>query len=264
MKPSRYLKKNFQIWTLSSLALVSISCAGPRLAERPAAAPTAQALASEMYQGLWQRNRAIRTMRGAAVMRMSRGIFSRASDQFIVVERPGRLRIDSYAVFGALLYQLVYKDGALYILDASVGAARSSDDVRQLLFDELGLDLEPSDMLLLLSGGIPLEAPDNYLAVRRKGSILLRGDTSQVLLDPDTGLPASYMAEIPSGGIYRVALSDYRAIDGVPFPYRVIISLSGPKVGLDVEYTGVELNDPIDPKVFRPSSLVQDWQGGGI
>lgn len=241
-----------------------MSCAGPRLAGRPADAPAAQTLASEMYQELWQRNRSIRTMRGAAVMRMSRGIFSRASDQFIVAERPDRLRIDSYAVFGALLYQLVYRDGALYILDANAGAARSSDDVRQLLFDELGLDLDPSDMLLLLSGGIPLEAPDNYLAVRRKGSILLRGDTSQVLLDPDTGLPTTYMAEIPAGGVYRVELSDYKTIDGVWFPYRVKVSLSEAKVGLDVEYTGVELNDPIDPKVFRPSSLVRGWESGGI
>jgi hypothetical protein len=234
------------------------------LAQRPVDQPKAREQAAEIYQQLWKHNQAVRTMKGAAMLRMSRGVFSRAAEEYIVVQRPEQLRIDSYTVFGQLLYQIIYSKGVLYIYDAQAGAARSSDDVRQLLNDELSINMEPADMLLLLSGGLPLESPDNYLAVRQSSHILLRGLTSQILFDPVNGRPLSYMAQIPGGGLYKTEFSDYREIEGFAFPYRVKVTRSDVRIGLDIEYSGVELNDPIDPKLFRPPALIEAGLDDGL
>lgn len=229
-----------------------VSCLGPRLMERPPVTAETQDLAAEMYAKVWQYNQGISTVRGEAELRMSRGIFSRATQQYILVKRPDQLRLDSHDALGSLIAQLVYTDGVLYFSEPPTGYFRSSDEDSTLLREEFGLDIPITDLLLLVSAGIPLEDKDNYLAVTRSGEVLLRGLRSQIQLDEESGLPKRYAARLSNGTLYEVQFRHYEFLDGVWFPTHIAVALSDPNVGLNIGYQQVELNIPIEPDLFAP------------
>lgn len=244
-------------WLLSLTCLGLVGCVGPRLAERPPELAETQELAYKFYIPLAARNQKIETMRAEASLRMSQGIFSRAMDQYLLVQRSlepraGQLRIDSYDPSGQLIAQLVYAEGVLYYSEPQTGYFRSSQDAGKLLREEIGLDVSIDRLVLLLSGGVPLEPRENYLAVAQAGKVLLRGLDSQVEIEEEGGLPFRYVRRLSNGSIYEALFSDYQVINNIWFPIRVEMKASDPEFHVVVTYLGAELNEPIDPNVFAP------------
>lgn len=268
MKRLVFLKKRLAGLAISLFTISLAACVGPRLAERPPMQADTQELAFKFYAAVQDRNREIDTMRAEASLRMSRGIFSRAMDQYILIQRetqdhPERLRIDSYDPTQTLIAQLVYADHVLYYAEPPNGYFRSSADADRLLQEEVGLDIQMDDLLLLFSGGIPLERRENYLAVANAGKVLLRGLDSQVELDEENKLPFRYVKRMPNGTIYEVLFKNYQVINGVWFPIRIALKVSDPEVSADADFLSVELNDPIEQDVFAPPVIPVDAGWGG-
>lgn len=229
-----------------------MSCAGPRLVERPPELAQTQQLAAEMFRHVFERNKKISTLKASVRLRMTRAHLSRSIEQAILIKRPESLRLDSFNMLGELLYQLVYHDGDLHIVRPQDHYYRHSLDATALLREELHLDIDIRSVIQLLSGGIPLEEKQNYLAVSKQHTIILRGESSQLILDKESLLPQRYMAYTVGGSLYEVSFADYRSVAGVSFPYQIFIQVSRPRVSLRVAFSHVTINERIGRDRFRP------------
>ncbi len=232
--------------------LVGGGCAVPRLADRPAETSQAQEWGRRWSQQLAERNQAVQTVKAGATLQWNARGFSRATSQAVVIQRPANVRIDSYSDFGALLQQLIYAQGALTLYWPEEGVVRHGEAAEKILTRRLKLTVPLRELALLLSGGIPLEATPFSLGAQREEAWLLRGDHSQILIDPDSFVPLEFRSKIEgSRSFYTVTFNDYQKVDGFLFPQRIILELLRPKLRLEIEYHDVQINRSVPPTVFE-------------
>lgn len=236
---------------ISSLVLVSLgACAGPRFASRPADSPTARARAAELYAVLEAQQGEVQSIQAEAELKLSRGIFSRAVDQVILVQRPESFRIDSYDRLGNLILQLIHHDGRLVIREGEHGMILR-DDVDEYLAGEWGLPLSLPELMLFMFGRVPLESEENYLAVEQGDGWLLRGAESQVILAGDNCQITQYTGRTEDGVLYQVEYADYREVDGVLLPHHLHIEVSDPNFSMTLKYIDPNLNQLVPDAKFN-------------
>ncbi len=238
---------------MSSLGLVA-SCAGTGFSKRPRHSPQAQQLASVWYPKLQSRLEAIYSLKGAAKLRLNRGIFSRAVEQAIAVERPERLRIDNYSVMGELILSLRYEQGQLHLSGARLPEEKTWLDPEAFLSERLGLQLTMNDLIDFLLGGFALEAPEAYLGSQQGNKVILYGEVSRIELDTVTSQVLRVIGRGQQRSSYEVRYQDYREVDGLMFPHAIEVRLKNPNMGLNIEYQNLVLNAEIADARFAPTA----------
>ena len=182
-------------------------------------------------------------------------------DQHLVAERPGRVRIEAVDFFGNVVALLAVSDGRLALYDArqrtfTRGAATPANLARLTQ-----VPLEPEALVTLLCGSAPLLDGTPLAAEPGDGRVLLvigAGDLEQRLdVGPGAALLASRTRRRGAGGDVPVGLdaefSGHRLRDGRLVPTEVTARAPGDRVVLSLRWRELEVNQPVDPSLFRLS-----------
>jgi outer membrane lipoprotein-sorting protein len=234
-------------------ALVSLAGCHPRLPP-PDLSLDPAALLAEVRAA----QAAVVSVRGRARVTVDSPGGGGGTEQELVAERPGRLRVEVYDFFGNVLAVLAVDGGRLALYDARArtfarGAATPTNLARLL-----PVALSPAELVTLLCGSAPLIDGQPVSAEPGDGRVLLTlqaGDRRQ-LLEVGAGavllgsrqIRAGADGETPDG--LEARFSDHRPRGGQPTPTEVIARLPASGVGLSLRWRELEVNQPVDPSLF--------------
>ena len=168
-------------------------------------------------------------------------------DGAVVMEPPGRLRLRAWK-FNQAVFDLTLTPDGLWVMTPGDEGRREKVLPASLSAAQFGREWA------VLNGGFFLE-PDlaaggdrKWLDVRRR-----TGDGRSVLcrVDRATLTPRRYEMRDPAGKVrFRLALSDYEVVAGVPWPMALAARSGDGRI--DVRMKDVELNQELAPSAFRP------------
>lgn len=186
---------------------------------------------------------------------------SGGAEQYLVAERPGRLRIEAYDFFGNVVAVLAVEDGRLALYDARErvflrGAATPANLARLI-----PVPLAPEALVTLLCGSVPLLDGEPVTAEPGDGVVLLTlraGDLVQRLeVGPGAALLSSRVRRVTGGGEVPAGLdadfSNHKARAGRLLPTDVAARAPQADVALSLHWRELEVNRPVDPSLFRLS-----------
>ncbi len=177
----------------------------------------------------------------------------------IVVDRPGRLRLDVFGPLGATLFTVV-SDGLAFDVvswreSQHFASERAELALRELTGGVAGLD----DLLAVLVGDLPfpeveaaalLRLDDGAAMVTLEGP---EGIVVEAVLDPLRGTPSSFAARDGHGALVLSAeYGDYAPIagEGTPLvPDRILLYVPELQLTLELRYRGWSTPDE-EPGVF--------------
>jgi outer membrane biogenesis lipoprotein LolB len=248
------------------VALLLAACA--RRAPPPDLSPDPAALLAEVErtQGRVER------LRGEARVKVESPGGSGTVTQFVLAERPDRLRLDALDFFGNPAAVLVADGGRFSLLDLRAGVfyrgAATPENVARLV----PLPIPVEELVLLLCGAVPLagrpaavEPGDGVLRLRLEGP-----DRLQWI---DVGAGAAVHASAVTGaagrpaprGTYDVAFDRFRDQAGRPFPGEVRLSAPDAGVRLRLTWKEIEANGVLPDAGFAlappPGVPVVDLDG---
>jgi Domain of unknown function (DUF4292) len=182
------------------------------------------------------------------------------TEQFLVAERPGRVRIEAYDFFGNVVALLAVEGGRLALYDARQrtflrGAATPANLARLV-----PVPLPPEELVTLLCGSVPLLDGQAVAAEAGDGLVVLtlrQGDLVQRLeVGPGAAILASRVRRITAAGEVPAGLeaefSVHRTRAGQRLPTDVAARLPQADVALTLHWRELEVNRPVDPSLFRP------------
>jgi hypothetical protein len=185
---------------------------------------------------------------------------SGGAEQFLVAERPGRVRVEAYDFFGNVVALLAVEDGRLALYDARQrtfmrGAATPANLARLV-----PVPLAPEELVTLLCGSVPLLDGPAVAAEAGDGVVVLtlrQGDLLQRLeVGPGAAILASRVRRLTAGGEVPAGLeaefSVHRTRAGLRLPTDLSARLPQADVALTLHWRELEVNRPVDPSLFRP------------
>lgn len=225
-------------------------------AARPARIPLPEVSASELQARLAERNEAIRALRSEATIAISSPERSGTARQFVIVERPDRLRVEVFSPFGTV-FALTTSGGDLAAWVREENKVYRGDASPENLSRWAGLDLEVADVVDVLLGGAPTRAVESASVFPETvtGRLRLRqetGDGAQVVsFAGDTLLPVA-VEELDADGVllWRATFSSYREVGGVTLATRIGIELPASRQSVDVTLGDPEINPSLPPALF--------------
>lgn len=229
--------------------LAAAACAPAR---RGIALPDGPGVPISDHAALWERVaapcRGVRSMEFLLVLGgRSGGEALRRTRMRAAAERPGSLRIEALAPFGAPLFVFVAEgDRATLLLPRDRQVVRSARPA-EVLHALAGLALEPGEVHALLTGC--LEPDPTAMAARRfsdgSAAVDLRGGATAYLRGVDE---APVVAAGRRGGLI-VEYGDH--VRGLP--RRLRIQVDGPEGGTDLtgDLSQVSMNTTLHPAVFE-------------
>jgi hypothetical protein len=183
------------------------------------------------------------------------------AEQYLVAERPGRVRVEAYDFFGNVVAVLAVEAGRLTLYDARErtflrGAATPANLARLV-----PVPLTPEDLVTLLCGSVPLLDGSPVAAEAGDGRVVLtlrRGDLVQRLeVGPGAAILASRVrrvtaaGEVPAG--LDAELTVHRTRAGQRLPTDLAARAPQAGVELSLHWRELEVNRPVDPSLFRPA-----------
>jgi hypothetical protein len=183
-------------------------------------------------------------------------------EQFLVAEKPGRIRVESYDFFGNVLSVLAFDGGrlALFVAQQKVffrGPA-TPENVARLV----PVAVTPEALATLLGGSAPLLDGAPVSAVPGDGVMVLtlrQGDLEQRLeIGPGAVVVASRIWRLLRGGDFAPAglhadFSVHRSRGGARVPTDLSARDPGAKVALTLHWRELTVNGPVDPGLFTLS-----------
>jgi hypothetical protein len=244
------LKTNWRISVLLLFSLTLTHCTSLQLSKRPQETRSSRSLADSLYSQLKRYNDDVQTLKGSLHIEMGRTRFSRSLSQVILLNKPLQLRIEGFSDFGTSLFQLLLNGSQLHLYSLEDRVNHTTQAPRAFLAKYLSLNIATKDLLIILSGGIPLEEQGHYLAVVQDQHIMLRGHASELLLDAKTLSPQSYRSK-SKRGVYKVSFEQYKRLGERQFPMLIMIDLLKQRGRLRIQYDDLKLNENIPQKFFR-------------
>jgi outer membrane lipoprotein-sorting protein len=181
------------------------------------------------------------------------------TEQFLVAERPARLRIEVQDFFGNVVASLAVDEGRLALYDARErtflrGAATPANLARLL-----PVAITPEDLVTLLCGSAPLLQGAPVSAEPADGSVLLTlraGDLVQRLeVGPGAALLTARQRRVTAAGEQPAGLdaefSVHRTRAGQRMPTDLSARAPEAGVALTLHWRELEVNAPVDPSLFR-------------
>lgn len=182
-------------------------------------------------------------------------------EQHLVAERPGRLRVESLDFFGQVLSVLAVEDGRLALYDARQRTFLRGAATPANLALLVPLALPPEVLVTLLCGTAPLldGAPVALEVGDGVVDLTLRdGDLVQRLeVGPGAVLLASRVRRVTAAGeapaLIDAEFSLHRTRAGRRVPTAITARAPGAGVVLSLRWRELEVDQPVDPALFRLS-----------
>jgi hypothetical protein len=177
--------------------------------------------------------------------------------QFLAAEKPDRLHLEVLDFFGNPALVLVTGDGRFALLDARQKVLYRGRATPANLARLVPLPLPAEDLVTLVCGGAPLLAGRPVQLATQGSNVVLtvEGDGTVERLRLGEGARVEQADREVAGGAgpgsYTVKLGDRTRRAGLWFPDRVELRSDPARVQFGLEWTEVELNGALDPKLFE-------------
>jgi hypothetical protein len=181
------------------------------------------------------------------------------TEQYLVAERPGRVRLEAHDFFGNVVLLLAVEQGHLALYDARARTFYRGAATPAHLARLLPIPITPEELVTLACGSAPLldgaptgaEPGDGRVALT-----LRRGDEVQRLeIGPGAVILASRLSrgeggrEVPDG--LQADFSVHRTRAGLRVPTDVAARVPAARVAFTLHWRELEVNGKVDPALFR-------------
>ena len=180
------------------------------------------------------------------------------AQQVVLLERPGRLRVEVKGLLNQTLVVLVIDDERYELLRADDGSYQTGDVHARLLRETAGIDLPPKEAIALLLGAPALEASLAPLAAYADPAgdvrIELGGAGGRLLrrarFDALGRLVQLERHDAAGGRLWVADYGDFADVGGVDFPHRLTL-VTRDETRAEIEFRDVELNPELSSDLFR-------------
>ena len=199
------------------------------------------------------------SVQGRARVGMDSPGTSGGAEQYLVAERPGRLRIEVHDFFGNVVASMVVEEGRLALYDARARTFVRGQATPANLARLVPVPVTAEALVTLLCGSAPLLGGAPEATEPGDGRVLLTlrdGDLVQRLeVGPGAVLLASRVrrataaGEVPAG--LDAEFSVHRNHAGQRLPTDLEVRAAKAGVTLSLHWRELEVNQPVDPTLFR-------------
>jgi hypothetical protein len=214
----------------------------------------------------------VERVQGDARVKVAGGGMRGTIPAFIAAEKPDRLRIEGRDFFGNPVAVLVAAEGRLALYDARERTFYRGAATPQNLALLVPLPLEPAELVSILCGAPPLMG-EAVSAEPGRGFVALelRSGRRTTRLRVGAGAAVQWAALSGDAGApdHQVRFEDFRdeLVAGARFPAHIALWSETPKVELELAWSEVEPNAPLDARLFRlappPGVREVDLDAGG-
>ena len=241
------------------LALVLSGCATHETQQLPAA--TQRLTGRELLNRLIVRNEKLKSLRSLAKISYRVGLEKGGFQSAIVVDRPERLRLEAFSMFGTALIVTADAHGVIG-LHPSENRFYRGESSRENLFRYTQVLLDLKELTSLLLGMPPVEADARWEVTRTYSQRRLPdGSLDVVELSAETGIPVRWERFSRSGRIqFSAAFQDFSTTAAGLFPLK--ISFAVPALGrlVEIQYDKPEINAVLSDSLFvqtKPENAVE-------
>jgi hypothetical protein len=216
-----------------------------------------------IYREILGRCEAVRTLQGAAHLRLRTEQQKASLDAVIACDRQGRLRFEILDLLNHVVFLAIFNPQGFLTYSASeneyMEGPEDSEQIRQML----GIPLKAAELTALAFGDpFFLPVPDPIVRISVDQNALLLdveasglGPRYLVWLDENKRPAKMFVIRPYSGGRgigdLHVEYGKYRTIEGVSFPHRIRVAVTGSERFLQVDYQKVLLNESLEEDLFR-------------
>ena len=239
--------------------LFIISCQPKILPVPTEAKPEIKSLSS-LFSELEARKSAIRDVKAFVRTKISGENLNQSFRQTLLVKGDEAMRVDTYSLFRQVLGVLIYKGEKTLMYDPRENRVISGEAVWESMHRVLGTYIDFGDYISVFSGGIPhLSHLQTKIAKWNSDQTVLQietinqktGERVDIGIDAYTLLPKSLFLTRGTREIYRVYWDDYKKVDGLDFPHKVVIEIKSKKQSIVVSYSDVTINQGISLDAFE-------------
>jgi len=239
--------------------LFIISCQPKILPVPTEAKPEIKSLSS-LFSELEARKSAIRDVKAFVRTKISGENLNQSFRQTLLVKGDEAMRVDTYSLFRQVLGVLIYKGEKTLMYDPRENRVISGEAVWESMHRVLGTYIDFGDYISVFSGGIPhLSHLQTKIAKWNSDQTVLQietinqktGERVDIGIDAYTLLPKSLFLTRGTREIYRVYWGDYKKVDELDFPHKVVIEIKSKKQSIVVSYSDVMINQGISLDAFE-------------
>jgi len=239
--------------------LFIISCQPKILPVPTEAKPEIKSLSS-LFSELEARKSAIRDVKAFVRTKISGENLNQSFRQTLLVKGDEAMRVDTYSLFRQVLGVLIYKGEKTLMYDPRENRVISGEAVWESMHRVLGTYIDFGDYISVFSGGIPhLSHLQTKIAKWNSDQTVLQietinqktGERVDIGVDAYTLLPKSLFLTRGTREIYRVYWDDYKKVDELDFPHKVVIEIKSKKQSIVVSYSDVMINQGISLDAFE-------------
>ena len=239
--------------------LVIISCQPKILPVPTEAKPEIKSLSS-LFSELEARKSAIRDVKAFVRTKISGENLNQSFRQTLLVKGDEAMRVDTYSLFRQVLGVLIYKGEKTLMYDPRENRVISGEAVWESMHRVLGTYIDFGDYISVFSGGVPhLSHLQTKIAKWNSDQTVLQietinqktGERVDIGIDAYTLLPKSLFLTRGTREIYRVYWDDYKKVDELDFPHKVVIEIKSKKQSIVVSYSDVMINQGISLDAFE-------------
>ena len=239
--------------------LFIISCQPKILPVPTEAKPEIKSLSS-LFSELEARKSAIRDVKAFVRTKISGENLNQSFRQTLLVKGDEAMRVDTYSLFRQVLGVLIYKGEKTLMYDPRENRVISGEAVWESMHRVLGTYIDFGDYISVFSGGIPhLSHLQTKIAKWNSDQTVLQietinqetGEQVDIGIDAYTLLPKSLFLTRGTREIYRVYWDDYKKVDELDFPHKVVIEIKSKKQSIVVSYSDVMINQGISLDAFE-------------
>jgi hypothetical protein len=204
------------------------------------------------YREILRRCEAIRTLQGAANLRLRTEQQKASLDAVIACDRHGRLRFEILDLLNHVVFLAIFDPEYME-------GPGDPEQIREML----GIPLKAEELTALALGDpffLPVSDPIVRMSVDQN-ALLLDVESSGpgprylVWLDENKRPAKMFVIRPYSGGStigdFHVEYGRYRTVEGVSFPHHIRVAVIGSESVLQVDYQKVLLNEPLEEDLFR-------------
>ena len=215
------------------------------------------------YRGILSRCEAIRTLQGVAHLRLQTEQQKASLDAVIACDRHGRLRFEIRDLLNHVVFLAIFDPQGSLTYSVSENEYMEGPEDPEQIREMLGIPLKAEELTALALGDpffLPVSDPIVRISVDQN-ALLLDVESSGlgprylVWLDENKRPAKMFVIQPYSGGRaigdLQVEYGRYRTIDGVSFPHRIRVAVTGSERVLKVDYQKVLLNESLEEDLFR-------------
>ena len=215
-----------------------------------------------IYREIVSRGETIRTLQGAADLRLRTEQRKAGLDAVIACDRQGRLRFEILDLLNHVVFLAIFQPQGFLTYSTSENEYTEGSEDPEQVREMLGIPLKAEELTALALGD-PFFLPVSDPIVRTsldQDALLLDVESSGagprylVWLDEEKR-PAKMFVIRPYGGgraigDLHVEYGRYRTVGGISFPHRIRVTVTGSESVLQVDYQKVLLNESLEEDLF--------------